>query len=145
MTTNAEARDNVWLGEVAALEESLTHLRRRRAEAEAKRSHPIVDSVNKAVKLWLVAPVAWDAYRQLGCVRGLHRLYWVGHASEPRGNHCWTLSRARGVGAGGPGVTVDGKPFGRSGTSTTGGSLLMTGPVVFKRCRQGAVPWLKAP
>jgi hypothetical protein len=42
MTTNAEARlaearDNVWLGEVAALEESLTHLRRRRAEAEARR------------------------------------------------------------------------------------------------------------
>jgi hypothetical protein len=33
-----EARENVWLGEVAALEESLTHLRRRRrveAEAEA--------------------------------------------------------------------------------------------------------------
>jgi hypothetical protein len=33
MTANAEARlaearDNVWLGEVAALEESLTHLRR---------------------------------------------------------------------------------------------------------------------
>lgn len=47
MTTNAEARltearDNVWLGEVAALEESLTHLRRRRAEAEARRAHPIV-------------------------------------------------------------------------------------------------------
>jgi hypothetical protein len=38
MTANAEARlaearDNVWLGEVAALEESLTHLRRGRAEA----------------------------------------------------------------------------------------------------------------
>jgi hypothetical protein len=48
MTTNAEARlaearDNVWLGEVAALEESLTHLRRRRAEAEARRAHPIVE------------------------------------------------------------------------------------------------------
>ena len=47
MTANAEARlaearDNVWLGEVAALEESLTHLRRRRAEAEARRPHPIV-------------------------------------------------------------------------------------------------------
>jgi hypothetical protein len=41
MTTNAEARlaearENVWLGEVAALEESLTHLRRRRAEAEGQ-------------------------------------------------------------------------------------------------------------
>jgi hypothetical protein len=48
MTTNAEARlaearENVWLGEVAALEESLTHLRRRRAEAEARRTHPIVE------------------------------------------------------------------------------------------------------
>jgi hypothetical protein len=48
MTTNAEARlaearDNVWLGEVAALEESLIHLRRRRAEAEARRTHPIVE------------------------------------------------------------------------------------------------------
>jgi hypothetical protein len=48
MTANAEARlaetrDNVWLGEVAALEESLTHLRRRRAEAEARRAHPIVE------------------------------------------------------------------------------------------------------
>jgi hypothetical protein len=41
MTTNAEARlaeahDKVWLGQVAALEESLTHLRRRRAQAEAQ-------------------------------------------------------------------------------------------------------------
>jgi hypothetical protein len=41
MTTNAEARlaeahDKVWLGEVAALEESLTQLRRRRARAEAQ-------------------------------------------------------------------------------------------------------------
>jgi integrase len=40
MTTNTqgrliEARDNVWLGEVAALEESLIHLRRRHTEAEA--------------------------------------------------------------------------------------------------------------
>ena len=47
MTANAEARlaearDNVWLGEVAALEESLTHLRHRRAEAESRRPHPIV-------------------------------------------------------------------------------------------------------
>ncbi|MCE3556304.1 site-specific integrase [Pseudonocardia sp. RS11V-5] len=46
MTANAEARlvearQNVWLGEVAALEESLTHLRRRQAEAEARRTHPI--------------------------------------------------------------------------------------------------------
>jgi hypothetical protein len=45
MTANAEARlaearGNVWLGEVAALE-SLTHLRRRRAEA--RRAHPIVE------------------------------------------------------------------------------------------------------
>ena len=45
MTANAEARltearDQVWLGEVAALEESLTHLRRRRAEAEAQRARP---------------------------------------------------------------------------------------------------------
>ena len=42
MTQNAEsrleeARANVWLGEVAALEESLVHLRRRLGEAEAKR------------------------------------------------------------------------------------------------------------
>ena len=29
-----EARDRAWLGEVAALEESLLHLRRRRSEAE---------------------------------------------------------------------------------------------------------------
>jgi hypothetical protein len=48
MTTNAEARlaearDNVWLGEVAAREESLTHLRRRRGEAEARRAHPTVE------------------------------------------------------------------------------------------------------
>ena len=46
MTTNAEARlaearDHVWLGEVAALEDSLTHLRRRRTEAEARRHHSI--------------------------------------------------------------------------------------------------------
>jgi hypothetical protein len=39
MTSNAEARlaeaqDRGWLGEVAALEESLKHLRQRRAEAE---------------------------------------------------------------------------------------------------------------
>jgi hypothetical protein len=48
MTANAEARlaearENVWLGEVAALEEILTHLRRRRAEAEARHPHPIVE------------------------------------------------------------------------------------------------------
>jgi hypothetical protein len=41
MTSNAEARlaeaqDRVWLGEVAALEESLKHLRQRRAEAESQ-------------------------------------------------------------------------------------------------------------
>ena len=39
MTSNAEARlieakDLAWLGEVAALEESLRHLRQRRDEAE---------------------------------------------------------------------------------------------------------------
>jgi hypothetical protein len=39
MSSNAEARlveakDRAWLGEVAALEESLRHLRRRQAEAE---------------------------------------------------------------------------------------------------------------
>ncbi|MFC5267218.1 hypothetical protein ACFPJ1_34315 [Kribbella qitaiheensis] len=39
MTCNAEARpaeaqDRAWLGEVAALEESLKHLRQRRQEAE---------------------------------------------------------------------------------------------------------------
>ena len=44
MTANAEARlvearEKVWLGEVAALEESLTHLRRRRAEAETQLAH----------------------------------------------------------------------------------------------------------
>jgi hypothetical protein len=41
MTCNAEARlaetrDRAWLGEVAALEESLRHLRQRRTEAEAQ-------------------------------------------------------------------------------------------------------------
>jgi integrase len=41
MTSNAEdrlveAREKVWLGEVVALEETLTHLRRRRAEAESQ-------------------------------------------------------------------------------------------------------------
>ena len=40
MTSNAEARlveakDRAWLGEVAALEESLKHLRQRQAEAIA--------------------------------------------------------------------------------------------------------------
>ena len=39
MTSNAksrlvEAKDRAWLGEVAALEESLRHLRQRRADAE---------------------------------------------------------------------------------------------------------------
>ncbi|MGY4773465.1 hypothetical protein ACXC9Q_41695 [Kribbella sp. CWNU-51] len=39
MTVNAterlaEAQDRAWLGEVAALEDSLKHLRQRRAEAE---------------------------------------------------------------------------------------------------------------
>jgi len=39
MTSNAEARlveakDRAWLGEVAALEESLKHLRQRRSDAE---------------------------------------------------------------------------------------------------------------
>lgn len=39
MTQNAEARlsearDRVWLGEVAGLEDSLRHLRQRRQEAE---------------------------------------------------------------------------------------------------------------
>lgn len=39
MTCNAEARlteaqDRAWLGEVAALEEALKHLRQRRTEAE---------------------------------------------------------------------------------------------------------------
>jgi hypothetical protein len=32
----AEAKDRAWLGEVAALEESLKHLRQRRAEAESR-------------------------------------------------------------------------------------------------------------
>jgi hypothetical protein len=41
MTANAEARldearDKAWLGEVAALDESLGHLRRRHAEATAQ-------------------------------------------------------------------------------------------------------------
>ncbi len=41
MTCNAEARlaeakERAWLGEVAALEESLKHLRQRRAEAESR-------------------------------------------------------------------------------------------------------------
>ena len=45
MTTNAEARlvearEKVWLGEVAALEESLTHLRCRRAEADSQLTRP---------------------------------------------------------------------------------------------------------
>lgn len=45
MTENAEerlveARQNVWLGEVSALEESLVHLRRRRDEAQAAKNLP---------------------------------------------------------------------------------------------------------
>lgn len=36
----AEAKDRVWLGEVAALEESLKHLRQRRAEAENQLAAP---------------------------------------------------------------------------------------------------------
>ena len=41
MTSNAEARlaealDRAWLGEVAALEESLKYLRQRRAETESQ-------------------------------------------------------------------------------------------------------------
>jgi hypothetical protein len=41
MTSNAESRlaeanDRAWLGEVAALEESLRHLRKRRDEAEQR-------------------------------------------------------------------------------------------------------------
>ena len=41
MTQNAEnrleeARGRAWLGEVAALEQTLDHLRRRRAEAQAR-------------------------------------------------------------------------------------------------------------
>jgi hypothetical protein len=32
----AEAKDRAWLGEVAALEESLRHLRQRRADADAE-------------------------------------------------------------------------------------------------------------
>jgi hypothetical protein len=48
MTTNAEARlaearDNVWLGEVTASRRALTHLRRRRAETEAGCARPIVE------------------------------------------------------------------------------------------------------
>ena len=43
MTANAterlaEAKDQVWLGEVAALEDSLKHLRRRRVEANRRLS-----------------------------------------------------------------------------------------------------------
>jgi hypothetical protein len=46
MTANSgvrliEARENVWLGEVAALEEGLTRLRRRRAEAIAQRDRSV--------------------------------------------------------------------------------------------------------
>jgi hypothetical protein len=33
----AEAKDRAWLGEVAALEESLRHLRQRRSEAQRDR------------------------------------------------------------------------------------------------------------
>ena len=52
MTANAEARlaearDQVWLGEVAALEESLTHLRRRRAEVEAQSARPATSSTSR--------------------------------------------------------------------------------------------------
>ncbi|WP_238163165.1 hypothetical protein [Kribbella capetownensis] len=44
MTANAtdrlaEAKDQAWLGEVAALEDSLKHLRQRRAEAEQQRTN----------------------------------------------------------------------------------------------------------
>jgi len=36
----AEAKERAWLGEVAALEESLRHLRQRRAEAERAAQQP---------------------------------------------------------------------------------------------------------
>jgi hypothetical protein len=53
MTTNAAARHNVWLGEVAALEENLTYLRRRRAEAEARRADPAVQfRLRKPSSFW---------------------------------------------------------------------------------------------
>jgi hypothetical protein len=44
MTANTEARltearDQVWLGEVAALEDSLTHVHRSRAEVDALLHH----------------------------------------------------------------------------------------------------------
>ncbi|MFI5694035.1 hypothetical protein ACIA58_19465 [Kribbella sp. NPDC051586] len=47
MTSNAEARlieakDRAWLGEVAALEESLKHLRQRRTEALAASQDDLV-------------------------------------------------------------------------------------------------------
>jgi hypothetical protein len=61
MTTNAEARlvearDNVWLGEVAALEESLTHLRRCRAEAKSQTRSPSRGVQLSAGKLRTVEP-----------------------------------------------------------------------------------------
>ncbi len=48
MTCNAEerlieARDRAWLGEVTALEESLRHLRQRRAEAEVQLADQLGD------------------------------------------------------------------------------------------------------
>ncbi len=55
MTENAEqrlveARDRAWLGEVAALEESLKHLRTRQAEAEhrlAQGTNPFADQTRQ--------------------------------------------------------------------------------------------------
>jgi hypothetical protein len=49
MTCNAEdrlteARDRAWLGEVAALEESLKHLRQRRAEALANQPGAVIQA-----------------------------------------------------------------------------------------------------
>jgi hypothetical protein len=46
MTANAterlaEAQDRAWLGEVAALEDSLKHLRQRRIEAERQLATPV--------------------------------------------------------------------------------------------------------
>lgn len=52
MTTNTEARltearDKVWLGEVTALEETLTHLRRRRDEAEQRRDQQRLEATGQ--------------------------------------------------------------------------------------------------
>ena len=110
MTENAEqrlveAQDNGWLGEVAALEESLKHLRTRQAEAQrrlAQGSNPFADrGHNSAMKLPVMPPVSpmlaksvssippdasyepkWDGFRSI-CFRDATKSSWAAATSGP--------------------------------------------------------------